>query len=514
MGRIGGLGMVQTLRTAQARTTVGAGRFIHQRQYIIDRAPRKVSPDWRVIPLGQYYLSHCPTLEVRQAQDADGRTWWLLGYAFQADPSKPDPCAAVAAASGLAAMMDVVFSWAGRWLLVSDSDVIADAGGVMPAYYFPELDGTKLPAISSSLAILFECYHPQIESFDTMGWYMYEFYPPPTTRLRGVLKLLPDQVIDLRNGAVERMNRLRLAGYRDLSAEERADRILASLSHVFKQIGATGKRVVITATAGRDSRVAVAAARHAGIAFEAMNHVHWRSSTADRVIAAQYTADLGIPCQNVALGKWSWEREYVHDYHTFCSLSQANRMIYIRGGYDVFDDSVYLVRSGMWEIGRAFFWKKFKGVSWEAFAADPAKAIRELHHYAGHRRIVKGLQAWIDWNRGNGEDADWRDLLYRAHRCGGYWSMVEQSLDLMAAQSILYFSSDLWFSLVLSATADEKLQSTIQALIVERSGTGLEKYPYNPSMDTRLRRGTERASRIFLYGMNEAANLSRRLIRF
>lgn len=497
------------LRTIEAHKTAGAERPIHRRQYILDRAPRKILPDWRAIQIGQYWLSHCPLLEVQSATDADGKTWWLLGYAFQGDPAQPDPRASIAKASGLAGMMDVVFSWAGRWLLVSDSHLIGDAGGIMPAYYIADYNGAKLPAISSSLAILYECYQPPIASYDALGWYMYEYFPPPTTRLKGVLKLLPDQVIDLRNGTIERVNRLHLDRYRDLSAEERADRMLASLSHVFKQMGASGKRIVIAGTAGRDSRVAVAVARHAGIPFEVMNHVHWRSSTADRVITEQYSRDLGVPYRAVTLGERRRERGRAYDYHTFCSVSQANRLVYERGGYDAFDDSVWLIRSGLWEIGRAYYWKRF-GPSWEAFAADPEPALRRLRHYSGYRRILKGFKAWIAWNRGNGENADWRDLLFRAHRSGGYWSMVEQSLDLMAARSILYFSSDLWFSMVLSATADEKRQSTIQALIVQRSGTGLDKYPYNPSMDTRFRRMAERGSRIIHYALNETANFIRR----
>jgi len=500
---------VSILRTLEAHKTAGAPAPIHRRQYILDREPRKVQPDWRSIQIGRYWLSHCPLLEVQSATDADGKTWWLLGYAFQGDPTQPDPLTSIAKASGVAGTMDVVFSWAGRWLLISESHLIGDAGGIMPAYYLAERDGAKLPAISSSLAILYECHQPPVASYDTLGWYVYEYFPPPTTRLKGVLKLLPDQVIDFQTGAVERVNRLRVDRYRDLSAEQRAELMLASLSHVFKQVGASGKRIVIAGTAGRDSRVAVAAARHAGIPFEVMNHVHWRSSTADRVITEQYSRDLGVPYRAVALGERVPERGYAYDYHTFCSVSQANRLVYESGGYDGFDESVWLIRSGLWEIGRAYYWKRF-GPSWEEFAADPEPPLRRLHHYSGYQRILKGFRAWIDWNRGNGENADWRDLLFRAHRSGGYWSMVEQSMDLMRARSILYFSSDLWFSLVLGATADEKRQSTIQALIVQRSGTGLEKYPYNPPMDTRLRRMAEKGSRIIHYALNETANFLRR----
>jgi hypothetical protein len=499
------------LRSIRRREFVGAGRFIHQRQYILDHQPRLVSPDWKVVPVGRYFLSHCPMLEVRPTKDAEGRQWLLLGYAFQADPTRADPCVAVGAASGLKQILDVVFSWAGRWLLISESYLIADAGGVMPAFYLPELSSAKLPAISSSLAILFECYELEIETTETLGWYVYEFFPPPTTRLKGVLKLLPDQIANLERGSIDHASRLELRRYRDLTADQRADRLLQSLSHIFKQMGASGNRIVIAATAGRDSRVAVAAAQHAGIAFETMNFSHWAVSSADRIITAQYSADLGIPYHNVTLGRrWSRDRRDAHDYHTFGSIAQANRMIFARGGYDTFDESVWFIRSGMFEIGRAFLWSKLKGVRWEDYIADPAPAVRSFHHFAGYRRILKGVRAWIAWRREHQEDADWRDVLYRDHRSCGYWSSVEQGLDLTRPRSILYFCSDLLFSLVMSATDEEKRNSTIQALVVEKSGTGLDKYPYNPAMDSRIKRAAYRAHKILLYALNEASNFARR----
>ena len=144
-------------------------------------------------------LSHCPELEVESAQDLDGGTWYILGNAFQADPGLPDPMKQVARLPS-AHIPAATYTWAGRWILIGPDVIVPDAAGLLGLFYLNRPSHTLL--VSSSLAILKHLVPDLKLSRRKLGWYGMGWVPPPSTKLSGVMKLLPDQTLSTSKGTI------------------------------------------------------------------------------------------------------------------------------------------------------------------------------------------------------------------------------------------------------------------------------------------------------------------------
>jgi len=168
---------------------------IHNRQFVIGNQQKKIKADWEIVKIEEnLYVSHCPNMVVRKIKDVNDVEWYLLGIAIQTNSDKENPLTEIVN-SNTNKIRELYKSWSGRWILIGNSAIHMDCGGLIGCYY------TKINEerwISSSLAILQEIgeFSPRPENLEHKS--DFEWYPLPMTRFEGVYKLLPSQILDLK----------------------------------------------------------------------------------------------------------------------------------------------------------------------------------------------------------------------------------------------------------------------------------------------------------------------------
>src|SRR6266516_4368076 len=108
---------------------------LHRRQFVVGPEPVLAAAGWSSDEIGpSVYLSHDPDLPVASVTDKRGVPWRLLGTAVQSDPGTPAPLEQLAD-NEKGDLLDVYRSWAGRWLLLSDSELHLDVCGLLGCFY-------------------------------------------------------------------------------------------------------------------------------------------------------------------------------------------------------------------------------------------------------------------------------------------------------------------------------------------------------------------------------------------
>jgi hypothetical protein len=143
----------------------------------------------------------------------------------------------------------------------------------------------------------------------------------------------------------------------------------------------------------------------------------------------------------------------------------------------------WLVRSGCWEIGRNFYYRKLRGITWHEAKENPASIAWRFQNFGSVESIAGQLRPWCAWRAIHPEPIDWKDLFYRDQRLGGWLSAIEQSLDMIEGRSIQPANCSAIFDLLLSEEEHIRSTGTLQRKIVELSRTGLDVFPINPPLD-------------------------------
>jgi hypothetical protein len=484
----------------------------HRRQFVIARRPVE---GWVRVELGNgYILSHCPRLRVRS-----GGGNWLLGHAFSADAGGAgveDGLRTVAAAVDACGRVEFreTYAWAGRWVLVCGDVVAGDASNSLGLFY-REAGGEF--EISSSLAVLHRLAPGEVRPRRLFNHCGMNWNPPPETRLAGVRKLLPDQAIDLRAGAVRPVEKSRLRGAGGLSAEAAGEALLGALTSIWRGLKREFSRLHVTVTSGCDSRTLLAAACAAGVPADGVTLYHRRISRADAETPARLCAAVGRPHRFVPEGDWRADRARIYREHTFEDIDEADRYYLERDMFSWFGDGECLVRGATFSLGRRQFYKELTGLDWETVRRDPARLARRFGDFASIRAEAAQLRSWIAWrDRAAAIGPDpygWIERFHIDQRLAGWGAAGEQGLDLLEGTSINPANCSLIWDLLLRVAPAEQGAGAAQLACMRHSGTGLAEAPVNAVLESvaeRLqRRGRRIARRILVESMNAARTWGR-----
>lgn len=261
------------------------GPALHHRQVVIGPEPFRARPDWRSLRLdSRTFVSHCPSLRNGEASDADGARWILLGLAVQTIAGAPDPLQGIAQAHS-SEVPELCQAWSGRWLLVGAGRLHLDASGLLGCFYGRDANGRAWA--SSSPGILAELIAadgpPPVDPRELPYYYGVSWYPPPRSRLVGAQRLLPSQVLDVRDGT---------PGPRPLLPpiepgrpyDETLELLQGALVEALRRLPATPQPLALALSAGLDSRVVLAAAERAAVPYVPFTRIAARMSPADRLI--------------------------------------------------------------------------------------------------------------------------------------------------------------------------------------------------------------------------------------
>lgn len=452
---------------------------IHQRQFVFSNARIEAPKGWISIDLRDgFFLHHCPLLNVASAIDNLGRTWILVGHAFNIlDDSLQEPLAGMASFNP-SDIFGVVENWSGRWLLLCSSAVITDAAALLGTYV-AERDNDVY--VSSSLALLSQLTGARIRDRRVIGWHGFNWYPGPLCKLEGVRKLLPDQIYNPSSRSLSFFNRLPVFSGLDLI--KTANEISHGLTRVFRAIARKSyqARLYVTLTGGLDSRTTFSIIRASGVPFTTLTLEHPRISVADLTLPSVISAGHDIDHKYISGQCFSDTRLDEYDFHTYGCAVDGDRYFYANNRYNCIRTQDWLIRSGCWEFGRKYFHHKLAGLSIEEVIDRPARLISRFKTFFGTEASAESLREWARWRLENPIPIPWQDLFYRDQRLGGWLSAIEQSLDLIDGTSLQPVNCDRFYGLMLAVSDGEDSSiTTLQREIIARCTPELADVPINP----------------------------------
>lgn len=442
----------------------------HKRQFLIGSRPVKMAEGWNTVPLGQnLYLSHCPTLPVATAHDANGEAWHLLGIAIQTDAEKDSPLAEIAKVP-TATVTALYTSWAGRWILIGATSLHTDCGGLLGCFYTAH---NIERWVSSSVAVLQEVTGLSPRPEVLKHAYGIEWYPLPTSKLEGASKLLPSQFLNLRTFRPEpRALPKPIAG---LVYEEILDKITGKLKTALQNVSQSGKRIFVSLTAGHDSRLVLASAHYAGIKVDTFTRVLPHTAYADIALPKKLAKAAGYRHTYIKSAGFSQERADVFDRHNGGNTAHIVKTGFSHGQYDSFTKADLILSGGIFEVARRVYWKKMG----PELSVETILKGRSLE-YNPESYNASALAAWIDWVKQTPAEWDWRDRLYLEQRVAGWLSSIEQALDLMDAERLHVINCHDLISLLMSIPAEKRKSAGHHTDLISKMAPALLKYPFNP----------------------------------
>jgi hypothetical protein len=250
-------------------------------------------------------------------------------------------------------------------------------------------------------------------------------YPGAGTPYDGVRLLLPNTVLGFESGEVRRFFPRGLI--QPISTGEAAEEITQRLVRCLGTVAASGP-LVLSLTAGQDSRATLSAIISGGIMTEAFTYVTQDPSTrADAEIAEAISREFGIAHTVITVGvdtplrasfDWVLRRNTFgcHGYRVYQEIWEHYR-----------DRQVAHIRSNLVEVGRAFWGQRREDVRSGTGMADLFIRLQKRNISPEECVDVKSL--FDDFIMASGfpgpeSGIDLRQLFYWEHRMGSWLSQV------------------------------------------------------------------------------------------
>jgi hypothetical protein len=464
---------------------------LHRRQFVLGPEPLLVAAGWLSDQIGpSLYLSHDPDLPVASATDKRGVPWRLLGTAVQSDPDAPAPLQQLTNYEK-GDLLDVYGSWTGRWLLLSDSELHLDACGLLGCFYRTIHGGStaELWASSSPALIAAPPGRERIErGASRLHWGKgMEWYPPPKSGFTGVSRLLPTQILLLAAEAEPRvLARPPLVDVGRPTYEHALDALQRSLVTSLRRLGDGGEPMWLPLSSGLDSRLILAAAKHADLLLETFTQEYPLMSTGDRRYPPVLAHELGYSHTFIRPAGFSRRRRELFDAHCAHHCVELDRRFFAHGQWEAIPPPAQILRG-------AVFWaytmnRKFP----TPVVGDLVQAISRGFSFDEFHRDscshFEGIAEWVDWvARTPHEGLDWRDRLFLEQSNGGWVSSVEQALDLTAYERFYVANSHVYVSTTLTLSEETRRSKRHHVDLIQRMAPEIMQFPFNPPDGSTLR---------------------------
>lgn len=446
---------------------------LHRRQFVLGPTSFRAHEDWHSRQIdAPTWLSYCPALRALWSTDADGRDWVILGLAIETLEAEPEPRQQISR-TPTADVPALYASWAGRWALVGRGQIYLDASGLLGCFYGSDAD-TRFWA-SSSPALLAEVLSPVDISGADDRRLQYEvgisWYVPPRSRLAGIYRLLPSQVLEIEQRSV-RPRALMPEIAPDRDPEAAVTKIVRSLRTTIARLAGVSDTLWLGLTAGYDSRLMLALSERAGVPIQPFTRISARTSVADRLLPPKLARACGYAHVVMRRRKYFPERQRFIREHSADRVSAGDAEPFIKG-----------IRDGMAGIffgGHGFARLRQLPSTFESAEAG-ARQLAQLFQEPTTSSAVAGLKEWLEWALKYPQaHLDWRDRFFIEQRQASWLSAKEQLYDLMPLERFPILNSAKNYATLLGIPESKRLSSIIQTKIIHQVAPSLLQYPFNP----------------------------------
>lgn len=439
---------------------------ITKKQFVISSQKLNIEMmDCSKIPCGYLYTD--ALLKCVTQKNLKGEECILLGYAFSADEAGNTPAQDIERWDG-EHIEDLTYEWTGKWALIYEDEIVSDAAGLMPLFYFE--DGSDW-IISSSLAIMSSLIdkEPLMElKPNGLSWQLL-----PDTILDGVKKTFPFQKIAIVDGGLKVKENIWARDYSDLTSKEKCEAISSLLITSIKNIDTySGRKIYLALTAGSDSRETLSAILASGIkGYSTYTFEHPDMLVADKNIPKKISKDLGFSHRYISAK--DEDKTKRKEYIDFClgNSRGADEMFYARGQFNKLPEDAIIIRSGLYEIGTLNY-------KTNSDIADYCK--KRYSEIDTDSRQSKAFERWLAYiQESKIPFINDHIRFYLEQRVSGWVSAIEQSLDINDFVSVQIANNAHILSLLLSATAEEREQKILSSGVTKQNAARLIEYPTN-----------------------------------
>jgi hypothetical protein len=364
----------------------------------------------------------------------------------------------------------------GRFLVIEWPYLYPDALGLLAAYF-------NETTISSSQALLGGPVHPPIVPRG-INW-------DPDTRSPLIRRLRRDQRLHIPTLTVERID----TQLKPMPSYEAArDALARNLQSAVKEISASGRKIVLALTGGKDSRTLLAAMLTMGVKFEAMTFV-LPNAPFEVPIAKRICKHFGIKHTAVSPNGNYPEKLARWKEHAFEGYNEVDKDLILTDQFRIFGPEDVVIRGGGFEVGQRFFSKHLAGLGFDASGEEIASRFKG---YAPH--VPQALDSWLEWRRGADSGLDLIDSFYLDQRAGGWLPAAEQGLDCLPPLSFHPANSLAVYDALITPTVHQREDYQLQIDAIQIMEAKLLRWPVNaPSWREPYRWFKNRARRAVNY---------------
>lgn len=418
---------------------------VSYKQYYI--SPRRISLTGMIeISWKDVYVYVGDDLEINIYVDSVGRKYLVLGDVY----SSSSFCSIKEIVSKFngSDIIEMVETWTGRWLLIGEDEILADACALMPVFYSDDKDWF----ISSSLALI--CGQRQLKISNEVSDEGVTWQILPYSLLDGICTLFCTQKIQFAKLGINIKSSLWIKDYSSLSLDDKVNKLTTHLKTSLSNIESySNRKIWVALTAGKDSRLVLAAAVNSGVHFNAFTLHHNGISYEDKTLPRKIVRSYDVFYNYIKSKRRSKQKE--KEYLIFNSYNSkgADLQFYSRGQDDLIPDDAIVIRGGIFEAGQTFG-RSILNNNIDSFYDD------YTHYYSESftsRKQQLALSEWLQYAKDFPIDfIDIRDRFYIEQRVGGWVAALEQALSINKWNSIQLANNREVISILLSATAEER----------------------------------------------------------
>lgn len=420
---------------------------ISKKQYILSSCKLSIE-NMQEHKIAENYLYTDAKLNINKCETADGKKAIILGNAFCTDVQGKSVQDDIISFSGDNIASATAF-WTGRWTLITETELVTDATGLMGAFY-GEKDENWF--VSSSLALIAEVMGANVDGKVKSRGVSWQILPYSV--VSGVKKLLSTQKITFTNGNMQIVENNWIKDYREKSTKEKCNAAAEILVNAVKNIDKfSGKKLMLALTGGKDSRVTFSALVKAGVPFECYTADHENLSNSDKTVPEKLAGQFGI--KHKFIKRDFLNTEMLADYYHFCAGNSkgADASFYACNLFSHFDEDTIVIRSGLFEAGQTYA-RSYTSLDIEGFEKGITTYYGDLQTDENQK---SAFSEWLSITKENPIDyIDIRDRFYIEQRVGGWASAIEQSLDINDFTSIQIANCAELLSVLLSCNDEER----------------------------------------------------------
>jgi hypothetical protein len=372
---------------------------------------------------------------------------------------------------------------AGRHVTLRDGILSGDSMGLAMVLY-GEVQGRPLITSSPALAAELSGQPARPRRFSWQirpNWFFL-----PQSPVIGFKRLLRDQALDTRKLSIEALDRPILP-FGSMAEAEGA--LSTHLVDFFNQFD--GKRIVLSLTAGLDSRTVLAGAVASGVPVEALTLDIGPKAAQDIKMARKLCRFFGIRhivARPQSEDLWRADADALRRHCLDANHDGINAISVPRGLYRSLAPDSVLVRGCGFEFrGDSPITRSLAGLPMHGTRArDICERLRIDH--LQRPEILETTAEWLDWRQRHDNGLALNDHFYLDQRLGGWLAMGDFCHDALPALPVQPANADVVLSALVTGRLAERSSGQVQIRAIHHLVPALERFAINPRpLGTRLR---------------------------